>query len=286
MPHEAKIHLLRSSYAVREINMIERLQHFAGLEVFDRNRLINHETYRLEDYAEQRGYILCNFIRLRMDEGPGKGSTVRKVTGFGLKKDEGFAEETAVAYNPEKDHWAIQYNHHGPRASSIAEYLNVLEMPSCGFDFVPVWRQDVMDELRRRNLRTKVTLKIAATSLTAADAKGEHSLAQAIALAKHNAAEFVTLELSARRGRCLSDRVDNIIQWFSRVRGTSKAIGIERFLVTAKSEEGGTSKEINLLEPRVEHVVTLKAGSDRRLPVQDRWNSLCIALEQWSSEHF
>lgn len=284
MAHNIKIHLFKTSGESPARMIFERL---FNADFAERNQEINGDTFRMEDLKAEDGsqLLLMNFIRLRLDEGPGKAGLNQKVTGFGLARSEGFAEETAVLYDPETELWVIQYNHFGPRAGAVASYMSRMQHPRPSMDLVPVWRDDAMRELACRPFKTKLEIKVAARSISALDADGAVGLTEGLKAARANGADTLTLEIGVRRGNSFSGKViDSWMGWFHNIKRKSAASSLDRFVVTAKGP-GFESKEINLLNFREEKEFPMKAGKDRRLPLEARWDTLVRAWEEWKLVH-
>ncbi len=285
MPHDSKIHLFTTAYSNGPIPLIERLKRIYALDIEKRARLIEGRHFRLDDLnVENPDFIKMNIIKLRLDEGPGKASLKKHVSGIGLEKDEGFAEETAAIYIPSSERWLVQYNHHGPRASAIAEYIADLEQPFSAFELAPVWRTDVMTELRRRDIRTKLQVKISPSSLKQLAEDGATGLSDALKMANKTGADTIDITISVSRGKAFGGAIDTWLSWFSRIRASTQVEAVEKFVLTAKGD-GVRSKDIDLLAPRLEGTVTLQAGPDRRLPLELRWGALESVWNGWKSSY-
>ena len=116
---------------------------------------------RLEDLRQQGEFFYADFMR-RRTHGPGRYRRGQPLDGFdiNIRAGEGFAEETALVFDQELSFVAVQYNHFGPRAPSIVEYVDAADAEwfhhgrpqNRVFDFAMRLRPDTYARLRRMNL--------------------------------------------------------------------------------------------------------------------------------------
>ena len=92
------------------------------------HRVIGGSKIRLEERGRKDGFLLMDFARERGGHGPGRMAPNEALQEIPLRAGQNFGEDTGVAYDPASGHAAIQYNHYGPRAESIEEYLYTYDL--------------------------------------------------------------------------------------------------------------------------------------------------------------
>ncbi len=280
--HLYKVQQIDGSRTIKEL-----LDIIGSKALIDRNRDLNGHDNRIEniDYISNDGAdcVLVNFVKLRMDHGPGRGALNAPTESFKLKKNEGFAEETAALFDLDHRHVIVEYNHHGARATALEDYVNrIVPTMDEKFEFLPRLDEKVMDRLGRMQTLSKLEVKVAPQKLTATDKHKLLSLSQAINFAETADAPSVTITLGGLPGigaalndkawailKALTDRVsedDQIADERDRAIKSLKVVGKER--------SDAPAELLDLIKGRVYGDHDLVAGSDRRFALADRWDAL------------
>ncbi len=257
-----------------------------------RMRKIAHTDIRLEECLpphSQRNstpYWLLDFTNIRLKNGPGKANLLGPMTGFNIGPNEGFGEETAVLYDAQHRVLIVQYNHHGPRASSICSYFNSFDA-SQTHDYTLTIRVDTntATKLNAKSILKKVTIQITPPKISPHMRNGGTSLSKALQISDELDAESIELTISAGRAtgaRLHLQRTRNLINHITQQFGVKGAVG--KLSVTGQTMQGTPVEAIDLLEEKIEaEIDNLALGSDLRYTQDSRWNALVRARNGWSS---
>src|SRR5207248_1807943 len=135
--------------------------------------------------------------RLRFDHGPGRASRRQAIEGFDLQNDQGFGEETAALYDAQRGYLLVQYNHFGVRPGSMQQYLSMFNQNAArAYEFRV--KLDETSELRlaQKHILKKITFKVAAGKMTAAQRAAGVGLISAIDLSDSLHGESVEVTVS------------------------------------------------------------------------------------------
>jgi hypothetical protein len=269
-----------------DFDLAGRLTQIHCLPHEGRNRERDRQIMRLE-VLEKRGHFwLCDFVKVRMDHGPGKAALDKAITGFNLKEKEGFGEETALLWDTKTNYCVIQYNHHGPRDTSIAEYIAFWERDSLvDFSFAPKLDDSIHAKLRKKKIVRKFTLSCAPKKLSNADYETNTSLSASIASLGQTDADLIhiTVSVSGSKDRSLNFSLPAISDWIQRVGGSSKDSPVKAARATAKGNETEASEVLDLLHHRITTEKAVSPGKDKRYSLNDRWALLQQAYYEWKS---
>lgn len=160
-----KIFLYEISKRISIEGAINRIN---SLPMQDRVRDISGYDMKLEEVSSGKvsgnAVWLMDFCKHR-DSGPGLAKTDAKIQGFNLAADEAFGEMTATLYDPASHFIAIQYNHYGPRAGSIAKYISEF-VSGKQLIFEPRLKDDVLAEIERKRYNASFSFRYSSTLLT------------------------------------------------------------------------------------------------------------------------
>lgn len=234
--------------------------------------------------------VYADFIKRRV-YGPGRYAPGEPMGGFDIDVAAGerFAEETAIVYDARLGFSAIQYNHFGPRAGSIAEYLRLADMrlmaagndPGRELDFAVHLQPDIYDRLRRMNLYRSIEVKISVPGVTPEDRQRGRTLSTALdaAVGGTEVLEFGVRAGPARDSSLRRDEFWGVIDEAQRLGGS-----ISRLVATAKEDAETKVEEFDLLKHRLEVERQIDPGDDGRYPRDVRWAALRDALQIWERE--
>ena len=138
----------------------DTLRHLDGLPLDNRFLDEGPGSIRLERLERRRGLLYLDFVKWR-EHGPGHLRVGQPITGFAVdvEQGDGFGEETAMLFDAQTGFLVVQYNHFGPRALSIADYIDRADEEFLHpgrnepqvFDFAIVLHPDALLRLRRMN---------------------------------------------------------------------------------------------------------------------------------------
>lgn len=265
--------------------MATRIENIVALPLEQRNKIIDGTVVRLEEAQRIDGLWLCDFIKIRMDHGPAKGSLQQHVEGFHLAAEEGFSEETAILYDPDHEIVVAQYNHYGPRISSIEEYLSLFfHDNTAGYDFLPRYVDDIHRRLRRKGIFRRIELAIAPRLLNEGDMAAGFGLHEALSLSKSTGADNVSITISVRgRKQCLNPGVRNLLHWALQKAKGADADVINTCKVAARDNDTSPLETLDLVAARLSKEVQINPGGDKRYPRAERWVALRAVRHEWGA---
>lgn len=291
---QIKVNLYKLNYAGQPAFLPQLLTDIKADPLSQRIKRIGYNDIRLEHILEPNSvdnptpYWLLDFVKVRMEHGPGKVGISTPIQGFALANNEGFGEETAVLFDPVKDYILVQYNHHGVRGSSVDRYLNEYDHTATQKLSLDI-KLDTTSEakLAAKQFVTKLTVKIAPDQMTASHRHRNVSLKRAIELNNAQHGNTVEFTLSASRGRSLSTgpinrMLDTLRSW--RVADAQDGVqALEQFQVEAKEDLADRAEKIDMLLPTLEAKISgIVLGQDRRYTMRSRFDALLRARTGWS----
>ena len=278
-----KVYLFKLIQNVGNTDLSGLLDNIISDPLDDRNRELGPDWMRIEKIEKNENLYLMDFIRLRLDSGPGKAGLTTSIEGFDLDEDEGFGEETACLYDPQSNYLIMQYNHFGLRHSAIAKYFSVYdENAPCEFHLRPRFVDDLDRQLSSKTIFRTLDLKIDTRFLNRGDRSADIPVSQALEFGLGKGADTVHIRIAVTggRNRSLSDNVLRVIDWSRRAMGTSSS-AIPKLQLTAKDNENAAFEVLDFISPRLVHEHKLEAGSDRRYSREDRWDALRRSRTNW-----
>jgi hypothetical protein len=130
---------------------------------------------RLELAEERHGVWFADFAAPRRGHGPGRMGRQNPLEEIELAEGFKFGEDTGIAYDPATRYLAVQYNHYGPRAGGIQQYLasadlqlggipaapkGTPQLDLCGFRIGMVLKADAYARLRRWGIYKSVEIDV------------------------------------------------------------------------------------------------------------------------------
>ena len=219
-----------------------------------------------------------------MDHGPGRAPLAKPLTGFDLGEDEGFGEQTGLLWDPATKYCLIQYNHFGPRAAAIAEYIALWdhEMP-IDFEFVPKIDGTVHSKIKHKGIVRKFSMSVAPKMLSDSDYEAGSPLLSAVKGLGKTAADLITITVSVRgKSSGLDVSLPDMASWVKRLGGGNEDSPIGSAWATAKTNPGEAAEVLDLLSPQIKTDLKISSGVDRRYSVKDRWAALERARTGWN----
>ena len=275
-----KIELYKLQKEVRNFDLDHRIRFILAQDLSQRIRPKGSDYIRLETAVKRDGLWLIDFILMRTKHGPAKVGISEPATGFSLDLDEGFGEETAFLWDTSNDWCVAQYNHHGIRSGAIADYLGAFDHQNTVFlGLSPKIDPEVHSKVRNKKLVTKFTVSLAPQAVNDYDYDLGAPLNDAINKIKPTDAERIEISISANKRRGLAVDIENIINRF-RGHGEGAINGAHAVVRTTMDDK---PEVIDLLSNRVITLREISAGTDKRFPMEARWNALLSAHHEWRS---
>ena len=282
------VHLFKVAPANGTEPLIDRLAKITTASLDQRTRHIGYKL-RLEDFLapdENRPFWLLDFAKLRFDGGPGRASEKEPTASFDLAEGEGFSEETGMLYHPTSGFAALQYNHHGPRVQSIADYLGGFdaEQPAT-YDFLLQLKSDAQARLDKKKIFTRFEMKVAPAILSPSFRKNNVSLTSML---KRQITEFggdtVAITVALERGNVGSLSLKKWLNIFKTMANSEyEAVSVLR--IVGRDENDGPLDPVDLIAEK-EHLeykgVEMDAGL--RYLRNERWRCLQGAYSTWKAK--
>lgn len=245
-----------------------------------RLRQLSSSRVRLEEVRFSEEGIYANFVLFRSGSGPAIVSDSSRLSEIDIREDQCFGEDTACLYDPVSRYLLVQYNHHGPKASAIQEYLCHAEEDRIhSYQLAPKLSPSSEEQIRSLAVVSRLEVSFAVSDLISHPNSKQLSFGQAIDLAGVNGAETMSLTIGNRRGLALS-AVKNLISNLHAAASCGE--GIKKLAVKAQLDEDSPRETIDLIAERLSCQVDVPLGLGRRYHVEDRWSKLAAVLKDWS----
>lgn len=284
-----KVHLYKIKTDKSSIPLHELIPAISVEAIDARERKLGADPYRLEEaiHPDQHcPYWLLDFTRLRFDGGPGKASNTTPVESFELGGGYGFAEETAVLMDLRHGWAAVQYNHYGPRANAVAEYLSIFDQDKPNFyEFRLQLNPAAQARLANKSIFTRVKIRVAPARLSAAFRQNNISLVNAIeSQTKEFGGDFVTIEVGLERENPKSLKLSKWIPSFLKM-ANDELEAVDTLIVSGRDELTMPIDPVDLIKERLEFPIKgLPLDSGLRYPRKARYEALQRAMHGWKAQ--
>lgn len=281
-----KIHAYKVVDQQDSIPLVETLQKISCVDINKRNREHDGSWIRMEEVVKRNDVWLCDFVKIRMDHGPGKGGLNQAVKGFPLADEEGFCEETAFLYHPKSSSVIAQYNHYGPRISSITEYLSLFDHnATASYQFNPKYTDDIQRRISNKTLFRKMELSIVPRLLNQSDFKHGVPLQSALDISNSTGADKVSIIVSVEgKKSTLNGKMMGLIRWAMLKANGQDHAAIDSCKLTAKDDLQTRAEVLDLVAERLMREVKIKPGVDKRIPRYERWSALQRSWDLWKKQ--
>jgi hypothetical protein len=254
-------------------------EHFAKNPLSGRMRELSHSRIRLEDFKKKGSHLFLNFVLFRTGSGPAIVSDSNPIAEIEIEDDEFFGEDTACLYDPKTRYLLIQYNHHGPKASTIEEYLTYSEDERIySYQLVPKLSPASEARIMGLHLVSKLEVSFAVPDLSNVKDSSSLSVGAAIKLGQQQGAQTMMLSLGNRSGLAASAVKELAI---SLLRAASGDSGVKRLSVRAQVDKDSPRETIDLVAERLSAEVEIPLGSGRRYSLDERWSHLAQIHKTW-----
>lgn len=276
-----------------ELYKVKNVDHNQSLDVVlkfikneplaSRGRLVNQRSVRLDAIQEptdQKPYWLMNFSS-NLNRAPGQAAFDKEVSDIELPDGAVFASDAAVLYVPKTDYILIEYSQHGPRVSSIQDYLSFYlqdqDAPRI-YEFQVKLKSDAEARLGKLAYHKKLSVKVAPASLTSDLRNANSSLNQALQTVTDDKDLVVEISISVM-GKKKKD-LSSYMPFLTRV---SRDGAAKIAKVSGSVEEDGEIEEVDLIKDRERKVFNnvLLSQKGKRCSQNDRFDYLQRSYTHW-----
>lgn len=248
---------------------------------------------RLEISRPGQRVLWLDFAHRRYGHGPGRIGRNTPIQDIDLNAGEHFGEDTGVVVDMQTGYAAVQYNHHGPKAGAIEDYLRSVDMAIAGarpadvinpdrfgFDWSIHLTPEGFERIRNLGIYREVLLKINLPSAQQIQTGRGQSLSEVLDQIVPDGTETVTLTMkaAAERNSALGD--DGVRGILTDVRRLGDSV--KRAVVKGRRAADAPIEEIDLIEEQLSRDVNLRLARGERYAREDRWVALRDTLELWS----
>ena len=285
MNQRMKVHLFKVVAVPDHAKLTDLLEEISNRTLEDRVESVGLQEMRLEALEKPNDkcpYWLLDFTTMRFENGPGKISKAIPIEGFDLAANEGFGEETAAMFDEKSGYFLVQYNHHGPRANAIAEYLSMcMKSETTVFSFQVKLKETAEARLHNKPLISKIHCKIASPSMSSSLRKQGAGLNSALSLSDNLDGKSIEIIISAGRQKALGSGVHKILKTLRSCLSNGED-DVEVLRVGARKDLEDDIDEIDFIKEKEEFVFDgLELGPGRRFTRHSRWSALKRGRNHW-----
>lgn len=255
------------------------LASIGSLPLSDRLLTISDQAIRAEHVKQSNHLSFINFTKITK-EGPGKAGFSSPISDFDLNDDEGFGHETAVAIAKEKSVAIVQYNHNGPRANIIREYLNRMAKKEIdeSFFFVPILKEDERSRLDAMKSVKKLEVSVFIPGVISDDEAAKLSITKLLDSKMIGSAETLTFSISAGRQKNNSLSKGSVMDFINDLLSIRE--DVKKIRINGEDESDAGVQVLDLLNARLEMKSDIKRRG-RRYSQDERFIKLQQAYAQW-----
>lgn len=281
-----KIHLYKVQADKDSAALDELLEAISETDLAERTRKLGTQPYRLEEVhkpTKDTPYWLADFTKVRYDGGPGKASEGTPVESFEMAGGFGFAEETAMLYDPKTGCVVMQYNHYGPRAQSISDYLSVFDLGQPNsYQFLLQLNAAAQARLKSKTIFTRLKIRIAPAKLSGEFRKANVALVTALeSQATLVGGDFVIVEVGLERESKGSLKLKKFLPNFIKM-ANEEPEAVSALTISARDDVDQPIDPVDLINERLETVIRdMPLDAGLRYPTQDRYKALRRAHIGW-----
>lgn len=284
-----KIHLYKLAAAEGSISLEDMLQMIDGNPLGDRVRKLGYQSYRLEEVilpTDEEPYWIADFTKMRHDGGPGKASKATPVESFDMAGGFGFAEETAMLYDAKAGFIIMQYNHHGPRAQSISEYLSIYDSSQANsYELLLQLNPSAQARLNNKKLFTRLKIRVAPSKLSQAYRKANVGLVTALESQTNLAGgDFVFVDVGLDRENKGSLKLKKLLPAFLKLANYEHE-AVSALQISGRDEPDFPIDMVDLIGERLQSVIkSMPLDDGLRYPKAERYKALKRAYNGWKKD--
>lgn len=283
-----RIHLYKLNMGDKSLPMVDLLKQISSTGLADRERTLGSQPYRMEEAIEPtKGspFWLIDFSKRRYEGGPGKASKSTPVESFDMTGYQ-FAEETAALYDPVTNFVIVQYNHHGPRAVSIADYCSSFDLATPNhYELLLQLSPDAQARLKNKTIFTRISLKVAPAKFSAAFKKNNVSLVSALSSQTNEfGGDTVSIEVALNRESNVSLKIKNKLKLLIRM-ANEETNAVSAMVISGRDGVGYPIDAVDLIHERLETVVkNMELDDGLRYLKNERYKALQRAYNGWKKD--
>lgn len=284
-----KLHLYKLSVGDGSRPLEETLETISQTDLADRVRKLVTQPYRLEEVrppTDGAPFWLADFTKVRYDGGPGKASYGTPVESFEMAGGYGFAEETAMLYDPTTGYVVMQYNHHGPRAQAISEYLSIFDLAQPNhYEFHLQLNAAAQARLKNKTIFTRLKIRVAPAKLSDAFRNANVALVTALeSQATFVGGDFVIVEIGLERENNGSLKLKKWLPSFIKM-ANHEHEAVNSLTISGRDGKDQPIDPVDLIHERLETVIRdMPLDAGLRYPAEDRYKALKRAYTGWKKD--
>lgn len=281
-----RIHAYKVS-KIGQTSLSDVLKYICAVPLSGRLRAIGTSSIRLEEASESGNFWSVDFGCIKHD-GPGRASIDGPISDFDLEESEGFGHETALYFDKRSDYATLQYNHFGPRISSIQGYLSQIAREATqaadggleGLVFSPVMKAQAADRLSHIGIVKNIQVSVHVPGALASSENNGRSLGQLLRNPLVGSAETLSMRLSVNSARGRSLSIEHVKELVGDLLGHRD--DVQKLEIVAKENDEAPREPIDLLEARLEAYMPLER-TGRRFARETRLSALRQCFSAWVS---
>lgn len=246
---------------------------------------------RLEFLFERDQYLFLDFSKGRTGHGPGQRSRQDTVADIDLPNDGEFAEDTALVYDVESGYLALQYNHYGPRAKNIEEYLTSMDFSlgnlvpdqngdtPYGYEFAVCLSQNAAARLNNIELYRDLEFSVALNGAQQSNLAAGHSLGRILDSPFPDGTETIKVTMKSARNRQGSMAANAVRSFIDGLRHLGE--DVQNAKVHGKAADGSNVDPVDLIEDKLAATVSIPRTPGQRYSRDERWRHLAAQLRRW-----
>ncbi len=283
-----RIHLYKLSTGDKSLPFADLLTQVQSRKLEERERTLGVQPYRMEEAIKpttDQPFWLIDFSKRRYEGGPGKASKSTPVESFDMTGYQ-FAEETAALYDEDNGFVVVQYNHHGPRAASIADYCSNFDqsVPNL-YELQLQLSPDAQARLKNKTIFTRIALKVAPAKLSKEFKKNNLSLVHSLSSqTKEFGGDMVSVEISLERRSNASLKIKNQLKSLLKM-ANEETDAVSSMVITGRDGVGQPIDAVDLISERLETVIKqMPLDTGLRYPKDERYKALQRAYNGWKKD--
>ncbi|MFN3231696.1 MAG: hypothetical protein ACE363_06000 [Alphaproteobacteria bacterium] len=201
-----------------------------------------------------------------------------------------------MVFDPVSQYAVIQYNHYGPRATSIEKYLFAADLDIgdhpplrpgqrrdevIGFDLAVCLRRDAETRLNRLNLVRELQFAVSVQGAREADLDRGRSLFRILDTPMPGGIDVLEVRMRSKgQSQSTMDRSE-ILELIEDIRRLGDDAAKAK--IRGKESEQHSIEPIDLLKDRLEEEIFIELDDSGRYPRDERWRLLSTQLRHWLS---
>ncbi len=244
-----------------------------GQPLDERYSDVNEKGRRLEHCDEREGCHLLNFVTFEF-AGPGRSAPKTPAAPIDLDRDESFAHETAMLYDPEANLAFVESTQGGMGPGAIVSYFERFANRGTYYRLIPRLDDDAAARARRHQTIRSLIMRVNIGQVTEADRASGIGVIKS--LGETYDAGYINIEVkTSPEERRKSLRVPSIWETINTIIGSNDANNVTQLKVSGRENDDEPLEIIDLIQHREKRERLLNVdGTSRKIPHEERWNAL------------